>query len=74
MQSSGVTPVKNLALFGVLLYAVNSPLVEVVTGCRFVTSIHNPAFGAPFIIKIIGGELLERLLQNVLTYRNQTMF
>lgn len=37
MQSSGFTPVKHLALIGVLLYAVTSPLV---LGCDGIPSCY----------------------------------
>ena len=45
---------KHLALNGALLYAVTSPLVEVATGHRVVTLLHNPAFDVPFVIKLLG--------------------
>ena len=48
---------KNLVLNGVLLYALTSPLAEGMTGHLIVTLLHNPAFDAPFIVKLLGGEL-----------------
>ena len=53
---------------------VASLLLRIVTGCRVVTFLHNPSFDMPFIIKILGGELLERLLQNALKYGDQDKF
>ena len=74
MLSSGFTPVKYLVLNGNLLYVVTSTLVEAVTGYRVFTCLHSPAFDAPFINKLLGVELLERLLQNALTCVDQTRF
>ena len=74
MLHSGFILVKNFALNGVLLYAVTSPLSEVMMVFRVVALFRNPAFGVSFVIKLLGGVLLELLLQNALTYRNKTSF
>ena len=54
MLSSCFPPVNHIVLNGILLCAVTSPLVEVVTGPRVVTFLHCPAFFVPFTIKILG--------------------
>ena len=49
-------------------------MLRIVTGCRVVTLLHAPSFDALFIIKLLGGELLERLSQNALTHECQSRF
>ena len=38
------------------------------------TLLNNPAFGDLFVIKLVGGEMLLRLLKNALIYRVQYRF
>ena len=58
-------------LFGVLLHTVTSTLLRIVTEYRVVTLLHNPDLDEPFIIKLLGGELLEQLFQYFLTHIDQ---
>ena len=59
-------PGQCLALFGILHYAVTSPLLRIATGHRVVTLLHNPAFGEPFVIKLLGACGIQALSRNML--------
>ena len=58
-------PYPCLTLFGVMLCAVVSPLLRIVTGYRGGTLIHSPVFSVTFVIKLLvayGLQVLSRTM------------